>query len=257
MNQKEYFFKSCMILDTETTGKDYKTCDIIDAGFVVRDGNDWAIFQELHKPVIGGVPPAVSALCYITDDMVKDKPTFVDNKQTFTDVVDSYKQGYLIGHNCFYDMKVLERHGVDTSSHTWLCTWRLSKKLFGAVKDIEETNLPYLRFALSLSVPIDMMCHRAGNDSFITAKLLEVLVDIMEEQGIIDVNKEYGQQIKDFLDKPTISTHMTFGKHKGVAFTDIPVSYWQWAMEKTDWFNDKSDNYDPDFAASVAAALDH
>ena len=255
MSHKEDFLQSCLILDTETTGKDYKTAEIIESGFVIREDENWTIFQELHKPIEGGVPPAVSAICYITNKMVEDKPTFIDSKDIFQSVVNGYSNGYLVAHNHFYDMRVLERHGIDTTNHNWICTWRMAKKIFNSIPDIAETNLPYLRFALELDVPIEMHCHRAGNDSFITGKLLEFFVNYMEEQGILDLNEPYGPQIHKWALEPIIYERFPFGKHKGELLADIPHSYWQWAMKNTDWFNEEADNFDPDLAASIHKAL--
>lgn len=44
MSHKEDFLQSCLILDTETTGKDYKTAEIIEAGFVIREGDSCTSF---------------------------------------------------------------------------------------------------------------------------------------------------------------------------------------------------------------------
>ena len=255
MSKKEEFLSKCLILDTETTGKDYKVAEIIESGFVIREGTDWTIFQDLHKPVNTPIPPAVEALCYITNEMVENAPSFVDSSEIFQSVVSGYSDGYLIAHNHFYDMKVLANHGIDTSAHTWICSWRMSKKIFNGIVEIEETNLPYLRFALDLEVPIEMRCHRAGNDSYITAKLLEVLVDLMESQGLLDLEQDYGPQIAQWAASPIIYERMPFGKHKGDLMADVPHSYWKWAMMNMDSLNEDADNYDPDFAASVHKAL--
>jgi DNA polymerase III epsilon subunit-like protein len=187
--------------------------------------------------------------------MVEDKPSFIDSKEIFQEVVNGYRGGYLVAHNHFYDMRVLERHGVDTTDYNWICTWRMAKKLFNGVETIEETNLPYLRFALELDIPIEMRCHRAGNDSFMTAKLLEVLVSYMEEMGLIDKDQPYGPQIAKWAAEPIIYERMPFGKHKGELMSAIPHSYWQWGMKNTDWLNEEADNFDPDLAASIHKAL--
>lgn len=255
MSHKEFFLQSCMVLDTETNSDDYKIAEIIESGFVIREDNNWTIFQELHKPIDRPIPPKVESICYITNEMVADKESFLDSRQVFQSVVDGYTEGYLVAHNHFYDMRVLQNHGIDTSEHDWICTWRMAKKLFNGVEDIEETNLPYLRFALKLDVPIEMYCHRAGNDSFMTAKLLEFLVEMMEESGLIDRNEPYGPQIHAFANSPIIYERMPFGKHKGELMVDIPHSYWQWAMNNTHWFDGTADNYDPDLAASIHKAI--
>jgi len=258
MSHREDFLQKCLVLDTETNSDDYKIAEIIESGFVIRDTNadmGWTIFADLHKPVDRPIPPKVESICYITNKMVEDKPSFMDSSEVFQSVINGYAAGYLVAHNHFYDMRVLERHGIDTTEYNWLCTWRMAKKLFNGAESIPETNLPYLRFALELDVPITMYCHRAGNDSYITAKLLEALLDIMEETNIIDKELPYGPQIEKWLAEPIIYERMPFGKHKNELMTAVPKSYWQWAMEKTDWFNEEADNYDPDLAASIHRAL--
>lgn len=255
MSNKEDFLQSCLVLDTETNSDDYKIAEIIESGFVIRENNDWTIFQELHKPIDRPIPPKVESICYITNEMVRDMPPFIDTRDTFQAVVDGYSAGYLVAHNHFYDMRVLERHGVETSNHTWICTWRMAKKIFNGHPEILETNLPYLRFALKLDVPITMYCHRAGNDSYMTAKLLESFVETMEEFKLIDKSKPYGPQIAKWAAEPIIYERMPFGKHKGELMTEVPRSYWQWAMNNTQWFDEEADNFDPDLAASIHVAL--
>lgn len=255
MSHKEDFLQSCLILDTETTGKDYKTAQIIEAGFVIRDGNDWTMFQELHKPSSGIIPPMVESICYITNEMVEARPTFVESKEVFQSVIDGYSNGYLLAHNHFYDMRVLENHGIDTSNHSWICTWRMARKIFNDMPEIESTSLPYLRFALDLEIPLELHCHRAGHDSYITGKLLEALIELMEGLEIIDQTQPYGPQILAWAAEPIITTTMTFGKHKGELMTEIPKSYWLWATKNMDSLNEDADNFDPDFAASVHKAL--
>jgi exodeoxyribonuclease X len=256
MSHKEDFLQSCLILDTETNSDNYKIAEIIESGFVIRENHDWTIFQELHKPVDRPIPAKVESICYITNSMVEDKPAFVDSRDTFQEVVNGYSGGYLVAHNHFYDMRVLERHGIDTTNHKWICSWRLAKKLFNGVESIEETNLPYLRFALELDIPIEMRCHRAGNDSLITAKLLEALIGYMEGMGLIDQNLPYGPQIYEYARSPIIYERMPFGKHKGELMDNIPVSYIQWSLKNMDSLNEDADNFDPDFAASISATLE-
>lgn len=252
MSHKEDFFKQCLIIDFETTGLDYKTAEIIEAGFCIRENDEWVIFQELHKPIDSVVPPMVSSITYITNKMVADCPTFHDSKAVFQSVVDGYVNGYAVGHNYFYDMQVGQRHGI-TFPRESLCTWRMCRKL---LTEFESTSLPYLRYAMELDVPEDMHAHRAGNDCYMTGKLLEVLVDIIEEAAIIDISEPYGPQIDAWLVKPIITDTMTFGKHKGERFVDIPAHYWKWAFTNLDTLNEDSPSYDADFAASLCIALD-
>jgi DNA polymerase III epsilon subunit-like protein len=255
MTFKEDFLSKCLVLDTETNSNDYEVAEIIESGFVIRDNQSWTIFQELHRPVKYTIPPKVESICYITNEMVFNKLPFTETKDVFQDVVNGYIDGYLVAHNNFFDMRVLKNNGIDTSSHKWIDTWRIAKKLFNGVETIQENNLPYLRFALKLDVPIEMYCHRAGNDSFITAKLLEAFIGIMIESNIIDIEQPFGPQIYDWTVSPILYNRMPFGKYKGDLISSIPHSYWQWALKNTQWFDDTADNYDPDLAASINEAL--
>ena len=254
MSHKEDFLAQCIVLDTETTSTNYSVASIIEAGFVIRENNDWTIFQELHKPVHGPIPPMVESICYITNKMVENSPLFIDAKETFQSVVDGYSDGYAVGHNYFYDMQVLQNHGITMPANS-ICTWRMAKKLFNGVDAIESTSLPYLRFALDLDVPIEMRCHRAGNDCYITAKLLEILVDLMESQGLLDTTIPYGPQIEYWSALPIIYEKMPFGKHRGELMVDVPKSYWLWCTKNMDSLNEDADNFDPDLAASIHHAL--
>ena len=253
----EQFLLSCLILDTETNSDDYKVAEIIEFGYseyIVNTG--WEFNQTLYSTHDGTVPPKVQSICYITDEMIADKPRFIDSNSNSKQLIDRYlHDGYLVAHNHFYDMKVLSRHGIDTDSAKWICTWRLAKKLFMGNTDIAETNLPFLRFALKLPVDIGIICHRAGHDSLITSLLLQRLVSIMIDRGIVTDTEDIGQQVYRYSADPIIYTTMPFGKHRGVRFEDIPSSYWAWAINNTQWFDDTADNFDPDLVASIAAVL--
>lgn len=255
MTYKEDFYQQCLIIDFETTGTDYKTAEIIESGFCIRENNEWIIFQELHKPMTTKIPPMVESITYITNDMVGNSPTFINTKDTFQSVVDGFTDGYAVGHNYFYDMKVGQNHGIIMPVNS-ICTWRMAKKLFNGVDDIESTTLPYLRFALELDVPIEMRCHRGGNDCFITGKLLEVMVDLMESSGLLDLDKPYGPQIAHWAAEPIIYSKFPFGKHKGENVDDIPISYINWAFNNMDSLNESADNFDPDLAATLTLTLE-
>lgn len=255
MSHKEDFLKSCLVLDFETNSDKYQTTEPIESGFVILQDGKWNIYSELHRPVRDPIPPDIEALCYITNEMVEDKPPFEDSKETFKEVVDSYSSGYYVAHSHVFDKVVMENYGMPTDPDKWICTWRMATKLFNGLEGV-QTNLGFLRFYLKLDVPLDMYCHRAGNDSFITAKLLEVFVDLMEEMTIIDKTLPYGPQIISWLKEPIIHERMPFGKYKGELMTEIPDSYWQWAFKNTEWFIEGSERYDEDLVASIAHAME-
>ena len=256
MSKIEDFLKKCIVLDTETTSSDHKTAEIIESGFVVRVDGAWNVFQDLHKPVNGPIPPKIESICYITNEMVENTLPFSHSADNFQRVVDQYSMGYVVAHNYSYDQHVLENNGIKLPKNS-ICTWRIAKKLFMDTPEVTETNLPYLRFALDLDIPLEYRCHRAGYDSLITGHLLESMIQLMISYGIIDDSIELGPQILDYSNSPIIHKTMPFGKYKNQPMSSIPASYWNWAMNNTDWFDQNADNFDPDLVASIHAALEN
>lgn len=255
MSKTEQFLEQCIVLDTETTSDDFHKAEIIESGFVLRNNGVWDVYQDLHRPVNGPIPPKIQSICYITNQMVSESQPFSESTAGLQSVIDVYKAGYVVAHNYSYDQRVLENNGIVLPKNS-ICTWRIAKKLFMDSPDITETNLPYLRFALELDVPLEYRCHRAGYDSLITGHLLESMIKLMESYGLIDETADLGTQIMEYSNAPIIHRTMPFGKYKNVAMSEIPTSYWQWAMKNTDWFNPEADSFDPDLLESINAALE-
>jgi hypothetical protein len=88
-----------------------------------------------------------------------------------------------------------------------------------------------------------------------TAKLLEVMVDLMEQSNLLDLDKPYGPQIAAWSNEPIIYERMPFGKHKNELMTEVPKSYWLWCVKNMDSLNEDAENFDPDLAASIEKAL--
>lgn len=251
---KDFFLDQCLCLDTETNSNDYKVAEVVESGYAHRVDGEWVYHQELYEPV-NPIPPKVQSVTYITNEMVKGKDIFTHNSDAYVKKISEYGDGYYVAHNAKFDMMVLANNGINLKESKWICTYRLAKKIFEDMPEIEETNQPYLRFALGLDVDPSLHCHRAGVDCLVTGKLLETLVLFMEDMGLIDVNQPYGEQVYEYSTSPIIYKRFPFGKHKGELISDIPHSYWRWAMEKTDWFNEDADSFDPDLVASINAVL--
>ena len=112
------------IIDTETTGLDTATDELIELGYllieydhktglfydVVKKFNE---FQEPSKPL----DPEITRITGITDEMVKGKTINWDEV-----AADVRKARLLVAHNAQFDRKMLERsHDVFKDSH-WACS---------------------------------------------------------------------------------------------------------------------------------------
>jgi len=255
MNNRDKFFHDCIVLDTETTDLDYKIAEVIELGYILTIDGERVRVNSLYKPH-DLITPEISSITNITQRMVNDCDYFEDDFDTFTSVIAAYsKDAFCVAHNAFYDSKVLSRYGFEHDP--WICTLRIAKKLFSDDNTVSNFKLAYLRYRFGILDPAEhtIEAHRADSDALVTSHLLEYFVTLMEDNGTIDKDLPYLEQIIEWLDKPIVFTQMPFGKHKGKKLTEVPLDYWKWALDKMDILDETKENYDADFAASVEVAL--
>lgn len=257
---KEQFLTNCMVLDTETTSIDFAKAEVVEYGYVVRNlGNpmQWETFNYMYKPHTP-LTPACSAITNITNKMVANEMHFDEDLDDVNNVISAFApSGICVAHNSFYDRKVLENY--DVTCDRWLCTLDMSRKLFNDDDTVEAHNLPYLRYRFEILDPADFPdfpAHRASSDAMVTANLLDMMIGIMEERGILTPGEDYFDAITTWLEEPIIYTKMPFGKHKGKDLADVPMDYWKWALDKMDTLNEDHEKYDRHFAASVMLAIE-
>lgn len=250
---------NAVVLDTETTSLDFKVAEVIQyASASVQEILDtvgdetYEIGNSFYKPS-EPIKPEVSAVNGITNRMVAKEVEFSTEIPLIQSDLNQYS--YYIAHNAAYDAKVLERYGLKLP--TQICTMRMAKKLYEGNPNITAFKLGHLRYALDLPIDDNIIAHRADQDTIVTGILFVELLTEALKQGVVDADKDdLGQQIVDWLNEPIVTTIMPFGKHKGEKLTSIPLSYWQWALENMDSLQEDKPEYDKDFAASVAIAVE-
>jgi DNA polymerase III epsilon subunit-like protein len=259
MNKKQEFLNRCISIDTETTSKDYKTCEVIELGYYTdRKVN------QLYSPVDRFVPFEVSGITHISTEMISNKPIFsckelhaclarelnseVNINGSKVDVSDHF---IFVAHNSFYDKNVLERYGLNENCN-WLCTLELAKRVY---KNNKYFNLPYLRYALETGVDNNFACHRAATDAEITYIVLEKMIDELEKRNILNKNEDYYSQLVEISKSTVLIDEMPFGKHKGKKIKDIPLAYWEWAFQNMDNLNPESEKYDEMLYKSIEHEL--
>jgi len=247
-----------LVVDTETTSLDFRKAEVIqyasqDALGVLETiaDEEYDVPNDFYKPA-EPISAKISSITTITNRMVDDCINF---KETLEDVQAEFDRfPYMVAHNAYYDDRILKEHGLNTPIN--ICTLRLSRKLLADDPNIEEHTLSYLRYALDLPIPDDIPSHLADADVMVTALLLAHLIGLAVEQDIITLDSDIGKQLIAYLAAPVVITVMPFGKHKGKKLTEVPISYWQWAMDKMDSLNEEDPAYDKDFAASVSSAVE-
>ena len=267
----ENFLKAVLVLDTESTGLDPKQVEICEIGntlMIPRESSPQK--NELLFGTKELIPFAASAKNNISRDMLSGLPTVGENIEgTFSILhLDNEDLKYNAAHNYVYDKVILEstfrREGVEEFSdllneRKWICTYRLAQHLFKpTTTDGWSYSLNFLRYAFNLQVD-GLVCHRAGDDCFITFKLLEyianyVLDNVLDESELTD-NFNLGEFLCDLSSSPIVYEVFPWGKHKGVKLSDIPNDYYQWLLTKSDALDETKDGYNADLAASIEKEL--
>ncbi|SHF56154.1 ATP-dependent DNA helicase DinG [Ornithinibacillus halophilus] len=160
-----------VVIDLETTGNSIENNDkIIEVGIVVIEKDEivdeYTTLLHPNKPI----PPFISNLTGITDKDVINAPTFDTIAE---DIVEIFKDSYLVAHNVPFDLGFLNYEltnlGIDRLLNPVIDTVELSRILFPNAPGYKLSQLSEY-FDLTHDYP-----HRALSDAYVTAKLLLVL----------------------------------------------------------------------------------
>ncbi len=168
------------VVDVETTGTRFARDDRITELAVVTlsGGHVEVVLDTLLNPG-RPIPRFVAALTRITDEMVRDKPTFGD---VADDVLAALAGRVFVAHNVRFDWgfvtsEVRRARDLDLEGPR-LCTVRLARRLLPGLKSRGLDSV-----AAFLGVEIENR-HRASGDAVATAHILRHLLERAEEQGI-------------------------------------------------------------------------
>ncbi len=171
-----------VVFDTETTGLDPRTDEIVQIGAVRAVNGRTVTGETLDSYVDPGrpIPPASSRVHGVTDELVAGAPRIGEAARRFHDFA---RDAVLVAHNAPFDIAFLRRSegeaGV-TFDQPVLDTVLLSAAVFG---ETEEHTLDAI--AARLDVRIEGAArHTATGDAMATAAVLLKLVPILEARGI-------------------------------------------------------------------------
>lgn len=259
MHRVDEFLNSCIIVDTETTSKDYRAAEVIEFASVGKIDGEWKVIHEsLYKPTVS-ILPEISAVTHIADKHVQDCVLFKDGNDTEKEIFNSVLDGalLLVAHNAPYDKGVMNNYdGFSNCNDRWLCTMRVAKRLYMEDETVTQFNLQYLRYRFDLDIPENINPHRASSDCIVTAKLLEYLVGEIHGLGILDETRPYKDQIIEWASQPVFIPKMNFGKHAGQKWDDIPTDYIVWAINNLDCLREENPLYDPDMVHTILTVMD-
>ncbi len=167
------------VVDVETTGMRAAGSDrITEIAVVVLQGDRReVIFQSLVNPG-RPIPPVISAITRITNEMVQDAPSF----DALADQLLAALAGRIfVAHNARFDWGFLSaelrRARALTLEGHRLCTVRLARRLVAGVRSCGLDNL-----SLHFGIGNDAR-HRAAGDALVTADLLARLLSLARAEG--------------------------------------------------------------------------
>jgi exodeoxyribonuclease X len=225
--------KQIIFFDTETTGigSDDRLCQL-----AYKTGD--TVFCQLYKPD-RMIPYEASAVHHVSNQMVADKPAFIDAPEytTIQQLADS-DSAVWVAHNAKFDIAMLAREGIHPKNV--ICTLRVARALDTGRK-FTQYKLQYLRYALDFD--IQAVAHDALGDVLVMEKLFDrLLASIEKETGDRDSAL---QRMMEISATPTIYTDFTFGKHIGKKITEvlqIDRGYLEWLLRtKLESDNDEED----------------
>lgn len=200
--------------DTETTGVKPENDKIIEiAAYDAYNDTSFVSFINPHIPI----PPESSKIHNITDDMVKEAPSFAEVGKSFAEFCSG--DVVLIAHNNdAFDLPFLKQEfqkaGLSMPEWSFIDSLKWARKYR---PDLPRHSLQHLREVFGFPAN---NAHRALDDVIILHKVFSEMIGDLTMETVIDL-----------LSQKTKLRHMPFGKHKGLLLQDVPKNYVRWLSE--------------------------
>ena len=209
------------VIDVETTGFNPETDRIVEAAIVITDSNrNHDSTGRLCDPKMS-IPPSASAVHHIVDADVQGRGEF--RTEWFEDLSSD--------HSSDHDFLAYAAHfaeferGFLKLQKPIICTLRLAKKLWPT---LESWSNQYLRYYFKLEGCEGAVPHRALGDAIVTAALLRYeLRELKSKRNGVPIDID---SLMMWIEEPFLLETVSFGKHKGKRWEDVPKDYLRWMV---------------------------
>jgi exodeoxyribonuclease X len=233
-----------IFLDTETTGGEShdRLCQL---AWKYHGQSHEEMFSDMFKPPI---PISIESMAihHITEEMVKDKPLFVE-APIFADLKAKLEspRAIMVAHNAPFDLAMIEKEGIVPTQY--IDTLKLIRH-FDPLMKIKRHNLQYLRYFLKIDNDINyrIYAHDAKSDVIILELIFNRLYQKAKEQFNISEEEAVIAKLIELSQQPAFVGKFAFGKYEGQLVTDVALkdpAYLRWLLEQkrhsdqdeTDW----------------------
>jgi exodeoxyribonuclease X len=226
------------VIDFETTGVPEMggphPAAICEVGWtdIVIDSMGPRIESKGERLCDPGYPMPVEAMAvhHITDAMIakggcageRADPPAVALRRILEDSPD-----YFAAHNAQFEQHFFPQ----PKPEQWICTYKSALRVW---PEAPGHSNQVLRYFLGLDLPelYASPPHRAGPDSYVTAHILASMLRL-------------GTKIEDMVrwsSGPALLPRVTFGKHRGSRWEDVPTDYLEWVAFKSEMDADAKAN---------------
>jgi len=226
-----------LAIDTETTGVDHTTADIVQIAAVSLKptGGREIVMNSLCYPESNMIPEEASNVHGVFIEHVAGMVSDVRLAKTLRAVVGTFQPSTILTlvtyNGCNYDLPLLSRKGCHLLNHDHIDVYHLVQRdLHSYGLKLSEVYENYIGRPLDGAHEATADCHAC----------ITILQKFCEEREMDE------QMLIDYMAKPVLLDAFPFGKHKGKEFGNIPRGYLRWARDN---FN----NVSPDMAFTLQA----
>lgn len=226
MNKKAGRMPTIRVIDLETTGIDPKDHRIIEIAAVDLLDSGEIRLAGTHLVNPGrDIPPEASAVHHLIAADLSSSPLI---GEVWSSYFGSDHPTTLAAHNCDFERGYVP---APQGGH-WICTYKAALRAWPDAPGHSNQVLRYWR-GLDGHEGFDRsyasLSHRAGPDAYVTAWILRELLKSATLADLIAWTSE-----------PKVYPRISFGKHRGSAWADVPADYLQWLRDgqhqmETDW----------------------
>ena len=221
-----------IVLDTETSDLPERGGSLLELAWIRLRHVVTELNTEVWEPDAsyenyiqynGPIDPRAQASHHIRADCLKAERGAVTREEAVAHLLNAIDpDSFLVAHNSDFDAKFLPEIATP-----WICTYRISKHIW---PDAPGHSNQVLRYWLGVKPDLSIASNIKARAPH------QALYDVATTVGILQKMLEHHSpaELYQITKGPNKLRNITFGKHKGTKFEDIPIDYLTWLRSQSD-----------------------